>query len=193
MEKRMLLLVGIPVVGVLVVATLIYFWLAPDVASKIIVYLFCLGILLVQGSVSSTLWHYLGAEKATPTVVSGSAFALGVFAAGCVILVLDAPFRIALYFLAIFSVLYVICVGYLSCMAADELWSRAESTIVEMPSIRNAFHEWLQSMKVAFQRRRPGETDAERHVRNNREIHASTAVPRTQARSGPPPLPGREE
>lgn len=193
MEKKTLLLATIPIVGVLVVATLLYLWLAPNVASKMIVYMFCFGTLIVQGTVSGVLWHFIGSSHAMPVVVSGSAFTLSTLVAGCMILVLDVPFRMALYFLAIFSMLYFVCVGYLTCVAADDLWNRAANTIVELPSIRRSLRDWLQALKGTFSRRQPGETDAERHVRNSNMSHPGPFTPHPPVSHGPPPLPGRDE
>lgn len=191
MEKRTLLLAGIPIAGLLVVANLLFFWLAPDVDCKILVYGFGLGIILIQGIVSGVLWHCFGAQKATPMVVSGTAFALGILVAGGIMLALEAPFQMTLYFLIVFSVLYLICAGYLSCIAADELWERVENAVIDPPSVRHPIHDGLQSFRATFSRRRPGESDAERHVRNNREVrpaHVSEPIP---ALPDPPPLPPR--
>lgn len=193
MEKKTLLLASIPIVGVFVVATLLYLWLAPDVASKMIVYMFCFGTLIVQGTVSGVLWHFTGPSHAMPVVVSGSAFTLSTLMAGCMILILDAPSRMALYFLAIFSMLYFVCIGYLTCVAADDLWNRAENTIVELPSVRRSLRDWLQALKGTFSRRQPGETDAERHVRNSNTNRSGLFDPQPTVSPGPPPLPGRDE
>lgn len=193
MEKKTLLLATIPIVGVFVVATLLYLWLAPDVASKMIVYMFCFGTLIIQGTASCVLWHYVGSSHAMPVVVSGSAFTLSILVAGCMILAVDVPFGMALYFLVIFSVLYLVCVGYLACVATDDLWNQAENTIVELPSVRHSLHDWLQSLKATFSRRRPGETDAERHVRNSNMTHPGPFTPHPPVSHGPPPLPGRDE
>lgn len=191
MEKRTLLLAGIPIAGLLVVANLLFFWLAPDVDCKILVYGFGLGIILIQGIVSGVLWHCFGAQKATPMVVSGTSFALGILVAGGIMLALEAPFQTALYFLIVFSVLYLICAGYLSCIAADELWERVENAIIDPPSVRHPLHDWLQSFRATFSRRHQGETDAERHVRNNREIRPDSDSHSSDVPAGPPPLPNR--
>lgn len=191
MEKRTILLAGIPIAGALVVANLLFFWLAPDVDCKILVYGFGLGIILIQGVVSGVLWHCFGAQKATPMVVSGTSFALGILVAGGIMLALEAPFQMALYFLIIFSILYLICAGYLSCIAADELWERVENAVIDPPSIRHPLRDWLQSFRATFSRRHQGETDAERHVRNNREIHPDPASHSSDVPADPPPLPNR--
>ena len=192
MEKRTLLLAGIPIAGLLVVANLLFFWLAPDVDCKLLVYGFSLSVILIQGVTSGVLWHCFGAQKATPMVVSGTSFALGILVAGGIMLALEAPFQTALYFLIVFSVLYLICAGYLSCIAADELWERVENAVIDPPSVRHPIRDWLQSMRSTFSRRRPGESDAERHVRNNREVHPEPAPEPVRILSGPPPLPGRQ-
>lgn len=191
MEKKTLLLISIPIAGALVVANLLYFWLAPDVACKMLVYGFCFGVILLQGVGSSILWHFFGSQKATPMVVSGSAFGIGVLAAGGIILALDAPFRTALYFLIIFAVLYLICAGYLSCIAADELWNRVENAVITLPSPRRSIREWFSEFRATFNRRRRGETDAEHHVRNRREVRPAPNPTSTQTPSQPPPLPSR--
>lgn len=188
MEKRTLLLAGIPIAGLLVVANLLFFWLAPDVDCKLLVYGFSLGVILIQGVTSGVLWHCFGAQKATPMVVSGTSFALGILVAGGIMLALDAPFQMALYFLIVFSVLYLICAGYLSCIAADELWERVENALIDPPSVRHPLRDWLQSFRATFSRRRPGESDAERHVRNNREV-SSDIPPMPPPKPNPPPLP----
>ena len=192
MEKRTLLLAGIPIAGALVVANLLFFWLAPDVDCKMLVYGFGLGIVLIQGVASGILWHCFGAQKATPMVVSGTSFALGILVAGGIMLALAAPFQTALYFLIVFFVLYLICAGYLSCIAADELWERVENAVIEPPSVRHPLRDWLQSFRATFSRRRPGESDAERHVRNNREVHPEPVPEPVHIQSSPPPLPGRQ-
>lgn len=191
MEKKTLLLIGIPVVGALVVANLLYFWLAPDVACKMLVYGFSFGVILLQGVASVVLWHFFGPQKATPMVISGSSFGLGILAAGGIMLTLDAPFRIALYFLIIFAVLYLICAGYLSCVAADELWNQVENAVIALPSPRHSIREWFADLQATFSRHRRGETDAEHYVRNRREVRPSPNPTPTQIPSGPPPLPSR--
>ena len=188
MEKKTLLLIGIPVAGALVVANLLYFWLAPDVACKMLVYCFCLGVILLQGVASIVLWHFFGPKKATSMAVSGSAFGLGIIAAGGIMLTLDAPFRTSLYFLIIFSVLYLICAGYLSCVAADGLWDRVENSVITLPSPRHSIREWFSSIRSIFSRSQPEETDAEHHVQNRRDERPSP----NPTPSGPPPLPGRQ-
>lgn len=192
MEKRTLLLAGIPIVGLLVVVNLLFFWLAPDVDCKMLVYGFGLGVILIQGVVSGVLWHCFGTQKATPMLVSGTAFALGVLVAGGIMLALDAPFQMTMYFLIVFAVLYLICAGYLTCIAADELWERVENAVIDPPSIRHPLRNWFQSFRAAFSRRRPGESDAERHVRNNREAHPEPEPEPIRIQSSPPPLPGRQ-
>ena len=107
MEKRTLLLTGIPIAGLLVVANILFFWLAPDVGCKLLVYGFSLGVILIQGVASGILWHCFGTQKATPMIVSGTSFALGILVAGGIMLALEAPFQTALYFLIVFSVLYL--------------------------------------------------------------------------------------
>lgn len=189
MEKKTILFAGILTVEGLLAATLFYWWLAPDVASKTIVYLFLGGTLIVQGVGTGVLWHYVGTSKAMPVIVCGSVFVLGILVAGCLVLVLDAPARIALYFLGIFCVLYAICVGYLSYGAAETLWNVGEDSIVELPSIRHSLRDWMKAMKAAFTRRQPGETEAQRQVRSHHDVHSDTH-PHTPA--GPPPLPRRE-
>ena len=191
MEKKTLLLIGIPVIGALVVANMLYFWLAPDVVCKMLVYGFCFGVILLQGVASVVLWHFFGPQKATPMVVSGSAFGLGIIAAGGIMLTLDAPFRTSLYFLIIFSVLYLICAGYLSCVAADELWDRVENSVITLPSPRHSIREWFSELRATFSRRRRGKTDAEHYVRNRREVRPASNPVTTQTPSGPPPLPPR--
>lgn len=191
MEKRTLLLAGIPIAGALVVVNLLFFWLAPDVDCKMLVYCFSLGAILIQGIASGVLWHFFGAQKATPMVVSGTSFALGILVAGGIMLALEAPFQMALYFLIVFSVLYLICAGYLSCLAADELWNRVENAVIELPSIRHPIRDWLRAMRTAFSRRRPGESDAERHVRNNRVIPPTAVFEPNPDLPDPPPLPPR--
>lgn len=192
MEKRTLLLAGIPIAGLLVVANLLFFWLAPDVGCKLLVYGFSMGVILIQGVTSGVLWHCFGAQKATPMVVSGTSFALGILVAGGIMLALEAPFQTALYFLIIFSVLYLICAGYLSCIAADELWERVENAVIDPPSAHHPIRDWLRAMRTTFSRRRPGESDAERHVRNNREVNPEPVPDPVPVQSGPPPLPGRQ-
>ena len=187
MEKKTLLLIGIPVIGALAVANLLYFWLAPEVACKMLVYGFCFGVILLQGIASVVLWHFFGSQKATPMVVSGTAFGLGILAAGGIMLTLDAPFRTALYFLIIFSVLYLICAGYLSCIAADELWNRPENATITPHSLRRSIREWW---RTTFSRRRPCETTAERYVRNRRDVRPAPN-PATTHSPSPPPLPPR--
>lgn len=191
MKKKTLLLIGIPIVGALVVANLLYFWLAPDVACKMLVYCFCFGTILLQGIASAVLWHFCSPQKAAPMIVSGSAFGLGILAAGGTMLTLDAPFRTALYFLIIFSVLYLICAGYLSCVAADELWNQVENAVITLPSLRHSIRDWFSSMRTVFSRRWPGETDAERHVRNNREVRSASVTESIPILPDPPPLPPR--
>lgn len=191
MEKRTILLAGIPSAGALVVANLLFFWLAPDVDCKLIVYIFCLGTILIHGITSAVLWHFFGARKAIPMVVSGSSFALGILVAGCMMLALKAPFRMALYCLIVLFVLYLICAGYLSCLAADEIGERVENTIIDPPSVRRLFHDWMQSVKATFGRRRPGESVAERHVRNNKEVYPESISDSTSINLNPPPLPNR--
>ena len=190
MKKKTLLLIGIPAVGALVVANLLYFWLAPDVACKMLVYGFCFGVILLQSMALAVLWHFCGPQKVTPILVSGTAFGLGILAAGGIMLTLDAPFRTALYFLIIFSVLYLICVGYLSCIAADELWNRAENAVITLPSPRHSIRERFSELRTTFSRRRRGETEAEHHVRNRREVRPAPN-PATTHSPSPPPLPPR--
>lgn len=101
-------------------------------------------------------------------------------------LALEAPFQTALYFLIVFSVLYLICAGYLSCIAADELWERVENAVIDPPSVRHPIRDWLQSMRSTFSRRRPGESDAERHVRNNREIPPTPLFESNSVLADPP-------
>lgn len=192
MEKRTLLLAGIPIAGALVVANLLFFWLAPDVDCKMLVYGFSLGVILIQGVASGVLWHCFGTQKTTPMIVSGTSFALGILVAGGIMLALEAPFQTALYFLIVFSVLYLICAGYLSCLAADELWERVENAVIDPPSVRHPIRDWLQSMRSTFSRRRPGESDAERHVRINRDVHSIPTPQPVHTQSAPPPLPGRQ-
>lgn len=191
MKKRTLLLVGIPIAGLLVVANLMFFWLAPDVDCKMLVYGFGLGAILIQGVASGVLWHCFGAQKAIPMIVSGTSFALGILVAGGIMLALDAPFQIALYFLIVFSVLYLICAGYLSCIAADELWERDENAVIDSPSISHSLRDWLNSFCATFSRRHRGETDAERHVRNHRDVRPAHVSEPNPVLRDPPPLPPR--
>ena len=190
MEKRTILLAGIPASGILAVANLLFFWLAPDVSCKILVYGFCSGVILIQGITTAVLWYYVGLPKALPVAVSGTSFALGIVISGGLMLALNAPFRMALYFLIVFSVLYLICVGFLSCIAADALWDSPENAITGESSGWNPVGEWLRTMRAAFSRHRPGESTAERHVRNNREVPSQPAVFPAHVPS-PPPLPSR--
>ncbi|MBR3974218.1 MAG: hypothetical protein IKJ99_09765 [Oscillospiraceae bacterium] len=184
MEKRTLLLVGIPLAGALAVVSLLFFWLAPDVECRMLVYGFGMGVITVQGIGDWVLWHFFGGQKAAPMMVSGTAFALGILTAGGVMLALNAPFRTALYYLIVFSVLYLISVGFLSCLAADELWESVENAMLEVPSIRSSMADWLRDFRSVFSRRRPGETEAERYERSLRPESDSD-------RPSPPPLPGR--
>lgn len=192
MERKTLLRIGIPVVGALAVANLLYFWLAPDVACKMLVYYFCFGVILLHGITSVVLWRFFGPQKATPMVVSGSAFGLGIFAAGGIMLTLDAPFRTALYFLIIFSVLYLICAGYLSCIAADALWTQDENAVAAPPTPRRSLRDWFSSLHTVFRRRRPQASDTEHHVRNGREVNPAHVPSPPQTPAGPPPLPERQ-
>lgn len=83
---------------------------------------------------------------------------------------------------------FFLYVGDTSCLAADELWERVENAVIDPPSVRHPIRDWLQSMRSTFSRRRPGESDAERHVRNNREV--SSDIPSTPPpKPNPPPLP----
>lgn len=189
MEKKTIILVGIPLAGVAVVTSLLYVWLAPSVSCKLLVYIFCASTLLIEGCLSSSLWYFFGLQKAAPVMVSGTAFALGVLVAGSVLLLLDAPIRMALFYLIILTILYLICVGYLSCVAAEALWERAERTTLEMPVIHHPLRTWLREVRVAFSRRRPGESAAQRYVRTNQELRSEAESENMHA--GPPPLPGQ--
>ena len=161
MEKNDRLLIGIPAAGAMIVANLLYFWLVPDGTCKMLVCGFCVGVMLLQGGASIALWRLFGAQKALPVVVSGSAFAIGIFTAGGILLTIDVSVRTALYFLVIFCVLYLVCIGYLSCVAAEEVWSRTRNggivQLMRKGSLRNRISLW---------RKYPDETDAERAVRN---------------------------
>lgn len=179
MDKKKLLLAGIPITGVAAVANLLYFWLAPNVGCKLLVYGFCFGTLLIQFILSVALRHYSDVQKALPMVVSGSAFSLGVLVAGGMLLAFNAPVRTAFYFLLIFFVLYLICAGYLSCMVVHGLWQNTTENR-SSPSL----WERLKRVLREFNRHQPGETDAERRVRNSQQ--SSTYTP---PQSPPPPLP----
>lgn len=191
MEKRSILLAGIPIIGTLAVANLMFFWLAPDVDCKMLVYCFCFGAIIIQGTTSAVLGYKFGMQKSMPVLVSGTAFALGILVAGGVMLALSAPFQMALYFMIVFAVLYLICVGFLACIAADELWDRVENAVIDSPSISHPLRDWINTLRATFSRHREGETDAERHVRNNREIHPDPASQSSGGAVEPPPLPNR--
>lgn len=193
MEKRTLFLISIPAFGTFVVANLLYFWLAPDVVCKMLVYYFCFGVILLQSVASVVLWHFFGLQKATPMVVSGSAFAFGILTGGGVMLGLNAPFKTALYFLIVFSVLYLICAGYLSCIAADELWRQVENAVITPPSPRHSIRDWFSSMCAIFNRRQKGETIAEHYVRNARNMRSGDRQIPPNNQAAPPPLPGQHE
>lgn len=192
MEKRTIILISIPLAGAGVVASLLYLWLAPSVSSKLFVYIFCAGILLIEGCLSGVLWYFFGLRKAAPVMVSGTAFVLGIMVASSVLLLLNAPVRMALYYLFVLTILYLICVGYLSCVAAEELWERVEHTTIEMPVIRHPIRNWIRKTRAVFGRRRPGESAAERYVRINRELDEEEEPEEPEApHAGPPPLPGQ--
>lgn len=186
MDKKKLLLFGIPVAGLLIVANLLYFWLAPNVGCKFLVYGFCFGCILFQCTLSIVLHHYLGIPKTLPVIISGSAFSLGTLVAGGMLLALNAPSRTALYFLLIFSILYLICVGYLSCAAAHELLSNAPANQTRL-SVRERVKAFFRELSP----RRSGETAAQKHVRNKQRPNRSEPAS-DQLQSSPPPLPERQ-
>ncbi len=187
MTRRKLLFGGIPALGLLAVINLLYFWIAPNVPCKMVVYAFGVAVILVQTVTTTLLWHFCGSEKATASLVSGSSFGLGIIAACGVLLSLNAPVKTAVFFLTVFTVLYLVCLGYLVCMATESFWNRPENATAISHRARPTVREWIHTAVRSFSRRRPGETDAERHIR----ITRNAPEPPQPASALPPPLPGQ--
>lgn len=183
MDRRKLLMMGLPFAGMLLAMSLLYFWVVPETECRLIVYGFGMGTVLLQCGVTVALWHFTEPRVAIGAGVVGTTFMLAILVAGGVLLALDAPVRMGIYFLTIDEILYIICVGCLSCAALGQRWNQTDNR-AERWTLHGAIRNWWREAWMSL-RRHSGETDAEHYVRKNRELSAE------QAQTSPPPLPER--
>lgn len=174
----------IPVILLLVVGHLVYFWVTPRVACRELIYRFCLVLTLIQCLSCGILKATLGTKFALGNILSGGAALVSILAAGALLLELEAPVELARRFLLWFSGLYLASGIFLAVRAV--LDHRADRALhPPQRQLRSRLSAALRS----FLPRQVGESYADRHVRNH--MTPDPAPIQDPRPSQPPPLPPR--
>ena len=96
-----------PLLMIELMLQLVFFWLAPDIASKWAVYAICTTMTIVHLVLVFILMLYADIRRTAATIVSGTFVQMILIAASVIMLIADAEVRSTVFLLMIISILYV--------------------------------------------------------------------------------------
>lgn len=109
MNENRRLLYLIPLVGILAIPQILFFWLAPKVDCYFAVYIFGTLLTMIHAALSFYMLNTYGVRRAAATVTVGAVIATALLIVGAILLGGAATVRTACFSLAVVTVIYVIC------------------------------------------------------------------------------------